>query len=248
MEELKSIFEFFFDKRHHVQTRAGAMVLLVVIVLLLDNIMGFTYHYDMDRRISHAAEITAKLKDKTIPHPTRAYLEQMRNNALKRRNILDQGRSFWEQMSFTSQIKSSSAKNIKRSPIRNVFLHLVSSAGIYLLLLLIAAPIIVAALLHRFSLTIITRGGFIIMVLLCAIYFHYQITTLLPDSLFGSWTWNYIANIVIQLFLFVLYIYIINRIEQLTRRKQPATEGNSMKNKEQTGNVETIHERGSSTE
>lgn len=213
VEEIKSFFAFLFDKKHHVSSRAGATILLVVVLFSLDNIMGFTYHYDLERRIDHVKEISTILESTSISKSTREQLEGLQEEALARSNIVNQGLLFWNKLSFTNQQTQSINNDFTGVTVRNDFIHLLTSSGLYLLISLILLPIIIGVLFTRFTVNTFIRILLTILSLLGIIFFHYHITGLLPDMMLGSWKWNYVANVIIQLIFIVLFAFAYTRVE-----------------------------------
>lgn len=206
MEYIDRFLDYVSDNSRHITVRAAVVVLTLLLLVVLDNIFAFSYNYTIDRRISNARNITELLKDNTLPDASRKELEILRQEVLSHQTVMNHFDSFLKNISSTSQSKRKITAPINAEPIRNDLWHLVSSSAFWILFALIGTPLILFfndgyLILQRITMAL----GFLLMMGI-VIYLHYTIFGLIPDQLFGSWTYNYITNAILQLAVLVLLV------------------------------------------
>jgi len=192
---------FITDRSKRLSARATVIILVLVTVLLADNISGFSYYYNKQRQLDQLKSITELFNDKTLSNETRKKLILLERETLDRLNIIDYSSSFFKKISLISSGKSQTTTNNNNAvnP-RNNFWFFVSSSGIYVLIVILTIPVILLADKKTpFFRLIATMIIFALTIAFTAWFNYWLFGIILPDRLFGSWTWNYIANFLLQI-------------------------------------------------
>ncbi|PRY10327.1 hypothetical protein CLV24_11455 [Pontibacter ummariensis] len=203
MDFIERFLDFISDNRRHITTRVIVAAFSFLLFVLVDNMFAFSYNYTIDRSISNARNISELLKDTTLSSTTRLGLERLREEVVTHKTVADHVVAFWRDVS-TFKYGTTKVAMLDNSDSWTVsydLWHLLSSGGLYLLFIIFGVPVILVA---KSSLTLLQRFvsalGFIVLFSTIA-YVHYIVLELVPDMLFGSWTWNYVLNALVQLTL-----------------------------------------------
>jgi len=195
-----NLLSFVTDRSKRLSARATVIIITLFCVLLLDNIFGVSFYYNKQRQLDQLKSITQLLKDTTLTADTRTKLIALEQQTLDRKTIIDYSSSFLKNISYTSSKQSLNITNNRANPIRNDFWFLISSSGLYILVTIILVPVILFAdkktPIFRLIATLLI---FIIVMSFTAFFNYWFFDKIIPDHLFGSWTWNYIVNFLFQI-------------------------------------------------
>jgi hypothetical protein len=209
MGALDTLVTYITDKERRLSTKTYVTIICLTLVIILDNVIGVSYHYSVDKKLSELQITGQILKDTTLDKNTRLELTTLRNKIIARKHYSDQ---------FTDAIKTLFKKEIttiqtsipiKETPTpRNNFWFLMSVSGIYLLLYLII--LIVFPFMDKGN----SIGQKIAIVIIFIVFaglnalLYYWLFGFIP-KLGDTWTWNYVLNFVVQIILFALTITLI---------------------------------------
>ena len=207
MTYIDHIFNFITDNTKRLSSRATVIILTLFCILLIDNIVGVSFYYNKQRQLDQLKSISLLLKDTTLTAYTRAKLISIERQTLDRKTIIGQSLSFLQNISWTSQTHPNKIINNNANPIRNDIWFLISSSGLYILVAILFLPIML--ILDKktpFLRLIATLLTFTVIILFTAWFNFWLFDKIIPDNLFGSWTWNYIANFILQIGLVFAYL------------------------------------------
>lgn len=191
---------FVTDRSQRLSARATVIILVLAVVLLVDNISGFSFYYNKQRQLDQLKSISQLLKDTTMSRDTKTKLAALERQTLDRKNIIDYSLSFLKKISWTSSRQSQNTINNNGNSIRNEFWFFISSSGLYVLVIVLTVPIILLTDKKTPFFKLIATLLISIVIIGFTAWFNYWLfDKIIPDRLFGSWTWNYIANFLLQI-------------------------------------------------
>lgn len=193
------IFDFITDSSKRLSARATIIIFTILIVIIIDNITGFSYYYNKQRQLNQLSTVLSLLKDTTLTPETRSKLLIMEKQCLDRKSIVEHSISF-----ISKNAVSISNKSINPNiPPRNEFWFIASSSGIYLLITLFVVPVLlVSNKKTSFFKMLAVLIVFIIVMSMTSIFNYWLFDKIIPYYLFGNWLWNYVLNFIIQIALF----------------------------------------------
>jgi hypothetical protein len=206
------VFEFITDRSKRLSARATIVVLSVVLILLLDNMLGFSYYYRKQKQLDILEKATVLLKDSTITGDVRNRLVQLQIQSLNKNNVIENLGIFIRQL-FISSKKGNNSLDTKST--RNNFWFLFSASGIYILLTVILIPLVLIARKKTPFFRILAMCFIFLFIMIFTIWFNYWLMDkIFPDKLFGNWLWNYIANFLMQIALIIGLLWLSYTIEK----------------------------------
>lgn len=198
------ILSFITDGTKRLSTRATVVILTLTCILLLDNIFGVSFYFNKQRQLDQLKSITTLRKDTTLTADTRAKLFELERQTLDRKTIIDYSLSFFQNISWTSSKTSQNTTNNNANPnpvpIRNDFWFLISASGLYILVTIFVVPVLLLTDKKTPFLKLIASMIVFIIVMFFTSWFNFWLfDKIIPDQVFGSWTWNYVINFAIQI-------------------------------------------------
>ncbi len=221
MGAFDSIVAYITDKERRLSTKTYVTIIFLTLIIILDNIIGLSYHYSVDKKLNEIQLVGQILKDTTLENNTRSELIALRQELLNKKYFYDyitDGINSLYKKDHLTQIENL-IKNVP-SPRNNIW-FLISASGVFLLLYLLV--IIVFPFTDKNN----SVGQKIAIEILLIVFG--AINTWLLYWLFGfipklgdTWTYNYVLNFIIQLLLFTGSIALIMKAD-----KKRKTAGNS---------------------
>jgi len=203
MSIIQPIVDFVTNPQKATSTKVSICILIVLFILLMNNLFVFLYYHEKKNQLNQLQSITTLLNDPNLSSTTKEELKQLEHSTLKRLTIVDHSIVFFD------KIKEGTVRGA-----RNEFLFLISSSGFYiitvfLILMGFLSNIPSSALLFK-NLPILISTVTIYLIMIWLFYTLFDI--IIPDKVFGSWTWNYIINFVLQIgLLIVVYRFSISK-------------------------------------
>jgi hypothetical protein len=207
MSYIDSIINLVTDKARPLSSRATYTIIIVLLVIVADNLIGFSYYYTNDKKLDQLKSISILLKDTTLPADTRVQLLNMETEIISRQNVKDYFFSFLKNISWTSSKNKQSANANNPNPIRDNFWQTITSGGFFILTVLIFVPIIFITDKRTPLLQKIFTIFLIAILMVAAAWFYTWLFSLIP-MIGKTWTWNYILNVVLQILLILMFIYV----------------------------------------
>lgn len=219
MEILKELFSFLTDANRHFSTKAGIFVFIIFGTILVNNIFGFTYYYNLNNKIEKATAINKLLQDSINSKDNRIVLMKMRDDVLNRQTVIESTiqtvSNTYKKLNYNLH-ENASSTDLKKNPSidtpdRNNFLFVISSSGIYVLLLILIVPLVIifgfrtTETLNFFTGAIISSA-----VLYSLAALNYYVFGLIP-LIRNNWGWNYILNAVLQIAFLAVVGFLIVR-------------------------------------
>lgn len=218
MSYVESLINLVTDRARPLSSRATYTIVIVLLVLIADNLIGFSYYYNNDKKLDELKSISVLLKDTTLPADTRTYLLNMESEIVSRQNIKDYFVSFLKNISWTSSKNKQSANTNNAKPIRDNFWQTITSGGLFILTVLIFIPIIFITDKRTPLLQKIFTIFVIAIIMFAAAWFYSWLFSFIP-MIGKTWTWNYILNIVLQVLLILMFLY----IDKYSKQQQART-------------------------
>lgn len=209
MNFFDKLTDYVFDEGKKISSKAVLIILALLGVLLIDNLLGFSYSYSLDNKIDHVKNLNSIISDNTSDNVTKANAIALRKKVFERQNVFEKTYEYIAdafQESPTS-VNTSSTSNITEIKANNFLFHISSSLSFYLVAI-IAFPLILfmdkgSSLPQR-----LTMSFFLTFVFAGMGIFFYWICSLIPILLPDSWALNYACNAAIQIFvIFIMFKY-----------------------------------------
>lgn len=199
MNFFENILNFITDSNKRLSAKTAIVILTLLSVLVIDSVTGFSYYYNNQRKLDQLVSIKNILNDTTLTSETRHKLVVMQSKVFERKNIFDCSLSFLKNISLSSSKNNQTTIKNKDSIIRNDIWFLISTSGFYILVTILVVPIMLFTDKNTpFWKLLASIIMFVIIMFFTSWFMYWLLDKIIPDDLFGSWTWNYIINSVIQ--------------------------------------------------
>ena len=142
MDFIYKFLNFITDSNRRLSSKAAIVILLLVSVVVLDNVTGFSYYYNKNRQLEQLEAIKILLSDSTLTTETRQKLVVLESHVLDRKSIIDYSLSFLKNISLASSKQSQNTINNNPKIIRNNIWFLLSTSGIYILTTILVVPVL----------------------------------------------------------------------------------------------------------
>lgn len=188
------------DKEKRLSQKAVTIIACVLFVLVIDNIVGFSYYYNNSQKLTQVTQIGVLLKDSTLSKNDRLNLVNLRENLISHQSIKDW---IWLHL---SNIPSTNNDN-KESVILNPYINFFTSTW-FVLLVMISTPLTVIKDNKNKSIP------YIALVMVLAEFMLYVTAWLLAKGsayipvIFNQPLYNYILNCVINIGLAYLAVIV----------------------------------------
>jgi hypothetical protein len=215
MSFFDNILNFITDSEKRLSARATVFIIAICTLLIVDNLIGFSYYYNKQRQLEQLKSITELLADTTLTNDTRAKLVTLQTQTFDRKNIIDYSSSFLKNISSTDNKQSQNTTKTDAKIIRNNIWFLITSSGLYILVTIFVVPVLLLTDRKTPFLKLLASMIIFILVMFFTSWFNYWLfDKLIPDKLFGSWTWNYIVNFVLQIGLILGLLFATNTMNK----------------------------------
>lgn len=202
MSAFEKFTELLFDEDTGISTKLTIVVLAIIAVIAVDNLLGFSFYYNADKKIELVNKLNVTIKDNTTDSFTKVYALTLRQKIITRQNFINQSFSFFRGKpsavkSDQISIPTATPKPIEVS-IKNIFLFHLSSSGFYYLFALFMIPF---SLLYDKKQKLSQRVGVAIVVPLFVFLIgllFYWLFSLIPQISNSTWFWNYLINLLFQ--------------------------------------------------
>jgi len=89
MDFFAKIFEYFVNREVKISSKFRMVLFVIIIVYLTDNILGFSFYYNVNQKISRISTINELLKDSTISSEEKNQLDSLRHLVLLHKSFSD---------------------------------------------------------------------------------------------------------------------------------------------------------------
>lgn len=198
------ITDFVFDERKKISSKAAIIVLSLLGLLLIDNLIGFSYSYLLNNKVEQVQKLNSIISDKSSDKLTIKHAIKLRNETLLRKNIFEKMNDYFVDISFVNNSKPEKP-NLKEGKINNFtpnkFWFHITSSGLYYFFGILMIPLMLildksSSLAQRITMSILLSamfGGIGV--------FFFWVCSLIPMILENSWGLNYLVNLFIQGFM-----------------------------------------------
>ena len=194
--------DFVFDERKKISSKAAIIILSILGLVLVDNLIGFSYSYLLNNKIEEVQKLNSIISDKSSDKLTIKYAVKLRNETLLRKNVLEKINDYLSDLSFNKNIEEPKKSNLPKKDVYNIapnnFWFHFTSGGIYYFFSILMLPLMLfldksSSILQRITMSILLFAMFSGIG-----FFFFWICSLIPMILSNSWLLNYILNLVIQ--------------------------------------------------
>ena len=138
MDLLNSIFNFFTDKSQKLSRKALLIMGGVILLILIDNTLSFSYYYNTEKRIEQIQGINEIVKDTTLSSEEKNKLKKLRTELIIRKTWKNQTYELLSEIEFKSDSEEiTENSDIQVQSERSYFWHFVSSGWIFLLVMIV---------------------------------------------------------------------------------------------------------------
>ncbi len=86
---VKTFLSFLISKNEKIRTKLFFASIFFLLMMLLNNIFGFSYYHNYDKKIKQVKELNILLNDTTVNIATKEKLKKIRKEILSRKNIFE---------------------------------------------------------------------------------------------------------------------------------------------------------------
>ena len=192
MEIFNSFFKYFTDKDTKFLNKSFLFVIVLMSLFIVDNLFGFSYYYNLDRKVASIENINRILLDSTLSAKERNELKRSKEVTITRKNFKDKA------YIFIAQMFSGRGTDVKR----NALIHFLT-AGSFSLLLFVLMPFFYEKEYYEtfgevLRIILVAEIIFIALAALCS-----WLLSFIP-IINHTPIWNYLINIVVNVFLFMI--------------------------------------------
>jgi hypothetical protein len=214
---IDNILNFITDTKKRLSTRATIFILSVISILVIDNVIGFSHYYNKQKQLDQLKTISELLDNPTLTQNTKQELKKLELETFERQNILNYSLSFLKNIASTDNKLSQNITKKETSTIRSNIWFLISSSGLYILVTILVIPVLLLTDRKTPFLKLLASMIMFGLVMFFTSWFNYWLfDKIILDELFGSWTWNYIANFLLQIGLIIGLLFATKTIEKTT--------------------------------
>jgi len=204
MDFIDKILNYITDSNRRLSSKAAIGILALMSIIVIDNITGFSYYYNKNRQLEQLETIKILLSDSTLTSETRQKLIVLETHVLERKSIIDYSLTFLKNISLTNSKQSEATKNNNGKIIRNNIWFLMSTSGIYILTTILVVLVFLFMDKKTPFLKLLASMIVFVIVMFFTSWFNYWLfDKIIPDRLWGNWTWNYIINFILQVGLMI---------------------------------------------
>lgn len=212
MSYIDHFADFLFDERRRLSSKAAVILFIILAVLLVDNLLGFSYSFAIDRKISQVQKLNTIIKDPSVDSSTKMFAINLRNRIIDRQDIVSQALSFFRGKSNNSIKHQANKPTATAKPIdvsiKNNFWFNFSASGFFFLLAIIMIPLMLFAdkttsFIQRLGTGIATTFSLVLFG-----FFFIWLLGFIPQISNSTWVWNYILNGLIQILMSFLFFYL----------------------------------------
>lgn len=222
MDILSSLFNFITDGTKKVSVRSATIVATIIILFFSDNIIGFSYYYNISKKLSTINQISSVLKDTSLKKDNRTYLLSLRNEIIHHKSIKDKAWDFLQNSNYQAMY---SLRTYGLYSVLNIISATCFPLGVMVAVLIIAVPLLLKRekLLNEDNRTIIIKvlgiGALLYVLSLIEIKILFAIPLIFNNIIF-----NYCLNIIVNCLIFLVFVLYIKRSEKKgTKQKKPIT-------------------------
>lgn len=218
MSFYENIFGFITDRSKRLSTRATVIILTIFCLVLVDNIIGFSHYYNKQRQLDQLKSISVLLNDTLLSQETKNELIELEKQTFKRKNIIDYSASFISNISWTN--KTSTITKNNNTDERNEIWFLISASGLYILVTILVIPVLLLTDKKTPFFKLLASMIMFVIVMFFTCWFNYWLfNKIIPDRVFGSWTWNYVINFILQIGLVIGLLFATNTMNKTNASK-----------------------------
>lgn len=204
MDPFSPIIHFLTDSSKGLSSKALLAISIVFILLVTDNVFGFSYHRNIEKKIYQIKEINSILKDSSYSLTVKSKITELQEEILSRKNIMEQTKTFLSKFPWLKIKKSTVSPNLK-----NPTLHFISSSWFFILIILALPVYAIMEKKTSWDRILITTIITIITIFIFAILWS-NILSLIPNIFGLAWI-NYILNALIQGFILIYFSKVNNK-------------------------------------
>lgn len=212
-----SFTNFITDSKVKISYKAVTFLFVLFVVLLLNNLMGFTFYYNNHKKLEELSIIAELRSEASLSEESKEHIDKIEIEINQRKDVIDQLSSLFISIFNTKYVKDKVYSVGTDSLPRNNLLLFVCSS-IFIVGFVVGLVIsVIREELARDDNSEIIWWRFVVgnLVILGGAIGSYLIASEIP-RLGDTWLWNYIVGVGIQasfVGLGALFIYIINKYD-----------------------------------
>lgn len=202
--DINSILKFLKDKSVSPKIKILRVILIFVILLAVNDYLGFTYYYNLGQKINLIEKIEKTKSSKELNPDHKKILIELEEEIINRKHVFTQCNDYLSYLLFSGkQIKQEAQKE------RSLLAHILSSSIIWIVLFLF---FFVAILVDKDENDSETIWGIVIgLILLGLLAFIFQWALAFIPIIWGNSSYNYLLNAIIQIGFAILIIWLFNK-------------------------------------
>lgn len=229
MDFFTGLVSFFTDKRHSISAKLFGIILIISTVFLINNLLGFTFYYSTNQKITQIEKIERLKRDTLLGKENFLFLNTMEEKLKKRENVFDKFGELFSRTEFNGAKEKKDSLLVEKTPTniisgenattnteqsaqltitRSRLWHTITSTFVFLIILIVVPfmPFIAGDFSKESLLAVIgvfTTTAFLIWL--------FQFLLGLIPLINNNAIYNYLINGLIQIFIGFLLIRYINK-------------------------------------
>lgn len=218
MELVNSIFNFFTDRTKKFSHKTITIFIVVVLLIVIDNSLSFTYHYNNTRKIEEIEKLNFIVIDSTLLKEEVLQLKELRSNIINHKTWKD--RIYDKIITIDFKTKDNNDVSIvkndasKATSERDYWIHFISSSWI-LIILMIIMPLTIFFDKSSFSLTSFLSIIFVVEPFFYGLSWTFAKAFSLIPIINNNPIYNYVLNSIIHLLVFLLIGFMSNKNKKI---------------------------------
>jgi len=196
---LSKIDNYIFNKSIKPLHKFVVFGLIVLIVVFIESITGFTEHYDTKNKLSEIQTINEILNNNTLSQSDINELKRKRTEILNDWNVIDYMKNQSSKIFFNKRLIENNETSIITSAPRNIYLDIITASW-FCMLLIVYIPIELISSKRKITIRSVFKLTTLLVILIILGFVLSYILALIPTIL-NTPILNYLLNISISLII-----------------------------------------------
>lgn len=228
MDFFAPLFNFLTDNTKKLSSRAITVMVVIAIVISIDNISGFTYYYNLEKKLTIVTQLDASIKDSSISKEEKLEFGKLRLEVMKHKSLKDK---LWDFLK-NPNITWNSLTQDKESDFL-YYLNILTASPMQISIMITGIIITIPQVITRKPRKVLEQSKFEIFLRLLGIEFLLYLLAIVEAKvllsipiIFNHIYYNYILNLLINFVALMIFYYFYQYLpEQKLKKSKAANHG-----------------------
>ena len=213
MSSIDHFVNFLFDEKRKLSSKATVVLFVILAVIVIDNILGFSFSFSTDKKIEQVQKLNIMLQDSATDSTTKIFVLKTRSEIMERKNIVVKALSILYSNKQIDTLRTTSINHPQISKDQNQakksnFWFNTSASGLYFICSILMIPVFIFSDKKTpLSQRLATGIAITISCALIGLFFIW-ILSFIPQIATSTWVWNYILNSLFQIGSLLIFYYL----------------------------------------